>query len=316
MIVSTLRQVRPVLAAFALPLLLTMYYEGGAQSVPNVETAESVARKAENRDVGRDGRFELKMRLFDRQQRVRERDLTILTMRPAATGARTAGSGDRVLIRFTYPNDIRDTAFLVWEHPGADDERFLYLPALGRVRRIAGAETQDSFVGSDFTYEDISGREFDSYTYAMVEADADVDRSGRPARPGLPDRVARPRCAGAVSPHRVDHPQGQLRRRARRHLQPPERSREGLRRPPARTDPVDLDALGNRDDEHRRADAHRAHDEVGPLQHRTEGSGLQPERAGAKVAARDPADRARCSSHFLTVSCWKRCTTGFSSAIG
>jgi hypothetical protein len=172
MIVSTLRQVRPVLAAFALPLLLTMYYEGGAQSVPNAETAESVARKAENRDVGRDGRFELKMRLFDRQQRVRERDLTILTMRPAATGARTAGSGDRVLIRFTYPNDIRDTAFLVWEHPGADDERFLYLPALGRVRRIAGAETQDSFVGSDFTYEDISGREFDSYTYAMVEADA------------------------------------------------------------------------------------------------------------------------------------------------
>ena len=172
MVVSFLRTVRPILAPFALPLLLPLYYEGGAQSVPIAETAESVARKAENRDVGRDGRFELKMRLFDRQQRVRERDLTILTMRPAAAGARTAGSGDRVLIRFTYPNDIRDTAFLVWEHPGADDERFLYLPALGRVRRIAGAETQDSFVGSDFTYEDISGREFDSYTYAMVEADA------------------------------------------------------------------------------------------------------------------------------------------------
>lgn len=172
MIVSVLRPRRPILAAFALPLLLPMYYEGRAQTVPTAETAESVARKAENRDVGRDGRFELKMRLFDRQQRVRERDLTILTMRPAAAGGGTAGSGDRVLIRFTYPNDIRDTAFLVWEHPGADDERFLYLPALGRVRRIAGAETQDSFVGSDFTYEDISGREFDSYTYAMVDQDA------------------------------------------------------------------------------------------------------------------------------------------------
>lgn len=172
MIVSLLRPVRPILAASALPLVLSMYYERRAQSVPTAETAESVARKADSRDVGRDGRFELKMRLFDRQQRVRERDLTILTMRPSAAGTATAGSGDRVLIRFTYPNDIRDTAFLVWEHPGADDERFLYLPALGRVRRIAGAETQDSFVGSDFTYEDISGREFDSYTYAMVEADA------------------------------------------------------------------------------------------------------------------------------------------------
>lgn len=50
------------------------------------------------------------------------------------------GTGYRALIRFTYPNDIRSTAVLVWEHPDADDERFLYLPALGRVRRIAGQE--------------------------------------------------------------------------------------------------------------------------------------------------------------------------------
>jgi hypothetical protein len=142
--------------------------------LPAAETAEWVARQADNRDVGRDGRFELKMRLFDRQQRVRERELTLLTMRLQATAGKnaTAGAGDRVLIRFTYPNDIKGTAFLVWEHPEGEDERFLYLPALGRTRRIAGAETQDSFVGSDFTYEDISGREFDDYTYSMVEQDA------------------------------------------------------------------------------------------------------------------------------------------------
>ena len=82
------------------------------------------------------------MRLFDRQGRMRERTMTLVTLR--GTGAR----GDRVLTRFTYPNDIRGTSFLVWEHPAADDERFLYLPALGRVRRIAGAEKQESFVGS------------------------------------------------------------------------------------------------------------------------------------------------------------------------
>jgi hypothetical protein len=79
--------------------------------------------------------------------------------------------GDRLLIRFTYPNDIRGTSFLVWEHPATEDERFLYLPSLGRVRRIAGSETQDSFVGSDFTYEDIGGREFDDYTYAFAGND-------------------------------------------------------------------------------------------------------------------------------------------------
>src|SRR5688500_7856168 len=149
-----------------LRLLALLVFAAGVVNVSAQPTAEWVARQIQARETGRDSRAELRMRLHDRQGRVRERALTLLTLRGAK------GSGDRTLIRFTYPNDIRDTAFLVWEHPGADDERFLYLPALGRVRRIAGAETQDSFVGSDFTYEDISGREFDSYTYAMVEADA------------------------------------------------------------------------------------------------------------------------------------------------
>ena len=158
-----------VLSIAAVSLLLFPSHDRGRASSLPAETAEWVARQADNRDTGHDGRFELKMRLFDRQQRVRERDLTLLTMRGKTS---TSGSGDRVLIRFTYPNDIKGTAFLVWEHPESEDERFLYLPALGRTRRIAGAEAQDSFVGSDFTYEDISGREFDDYTYSMVEQDA------------------------------------------------------------------------------------------------------------------------------------------------
>ena len=102
--------------------------------------------------------------------------LSLLTLRRPA--------GDRSLIRFTYPNDIRGTGFLVWEHPKEDDERFLYLPSLGRVRRIAGSEAQESFVGSDFSYEDIGGREFDDYTYALVDENASwpsPDGSGRPA---------------------------------------------------------------------------------------------------------------------------------------
>ena len=129
-------------------------------------TARWVAEQIERRDTGRDSRLELTMRLVDRQGRVRERSLTLSTLRGVA------GRGDRVLLRFQAPNDIKGTGFLVWEHPKAEDERFLYLPALGRVRRIAGAEKQDSFVGSDLTYEDIGGRELDDYTYAFVQRDA------------------------------------------------------------------------------------------------------------------------------------------------
>ena len=134
-------------------------------------TAESVARRMQDRDLGRDSRSAMRMKLYDRHNRVRERALTILTLRgrDAPGVPSTAPAGDRLLIRFTYPNDIRGTGFLVWEHPSSDDERFLYLPSLGRVRRIAGSETQESFVGSDFTYEDIGGRELESYAYRLLD---------------------------------------------------------------------------------------------------------------------------------------------------
>jgi hypothetical protein len=128
------------------------------------QTADWVARQVQDRDTGRDSRAEMRMRLFDRAGRARERALTIHSLR--------MGSGDRTLLRFSYPNDIKGTGFLVWEHPGGDDERFLYLPALGRVRRIAGEEKQESFVGSDLSYEDIGGRDLAEYTYAFADQNA------------------------------------------------------------------------------------------------------------------------------------------------
>ena len=138
-------------------------------------TADGVARRIQDRDTGRDSRFTMRMKLSDRHRRVRERLLDVITLRGrGAPGAPPAApDGDRRLIRFNYPNDIKGTSFLVWEHPSAEDERFLYLPSLGRVRRIAGSETQDSFVGSDFTYEDIGGREFEDYAYGFAGADGE-----------------------------------------------------------------------------------------------------------------------------------------------
>ena len=120
----------------------------------------------QDRDVGRDSRAEMRMRLFDRQGRVRERTMTLLSLQGSSA------TGDRTLVRFLYPNDIRNTGLLVWEHPGGEDERFLYLPALGRVRRIAGEEKQESFVGSDLSYEDIGGRNLADYTYTFADESA------------------------------------------------------------------------------------------------------------------------------------------------
>jgi hypothetical protein len=165
-----------------------------AQSAP--VTGDWVARQVDSRDTGRDARSSMQMRLFDRQGRKRERTLTLLAMEgptgtPANGGPARSGAGakadargdvigDRLLMRFTYPNDIAGTSFLVWERDGAEDERFLFLPALGRVRRIAGSERQESFVGSDFTYEDIGGRALEDYTYTLLDANATfTDAEGR-----------------------------------------------------------------------------------------------------------------------------------------
>lgn len=147
-------------------LLGTLLATSAAQQpAPGAETPDWVARQIEGRDTGRDARTEMTMRLIDRQGRTRERSLLLTSLKGSG------GNGDRVLIRFLAPNDIKGTGFLVWEHPKTEDERFLYLPALGRVRRIAGNEKQESFVGSDLSYEDIGGRELDDYTYAFERRD-------------------------------------------------------------------------------------------------------------------------------------------------
>jgi hypothetical protein len=143
----------------------TTYQESGRlKAAPT--TAQEVAQAIQDRDTGRDSRAEMRMRLFDRQGRVRERVMTLLSKQGAGT------TGDRTLVRFSYPNDIKGTGFLVWEHPDAEDERFLFLPALGRVRRIAGQEKQESFVGSDLSYEDIGGRKVADYTYTFADENA------------------------------------------------------------------------------------------------------------------------------------------------
>lgn len=172
----------PVLLA----LLALSLVEGLAAAPLPPLTADQIARQIQDRETGRDSRADLRMKLFDRRDRVRERALTMLTLRGReAPGApKAAPDGDRLLIRFTYPNDIRGTSFLVWQHPKGEDERFLFLPSLGRVRRIAGSEAQERFVGSDFAYEDIGGRELEDFTYALLDENAawtPPDGAARPA---------------------------------------------------------------------------------------------------------------------------------------
>ena len=214
----------PTLRVIALLLMAVPVMPSAQQRL----TADDIARRVQDRDTGRDSRATMRMKLYDRQGRVRERSMTLLSLRGRGTpGAGPAApDGDRLLIRFSYPNDIRGTGFLVWEHPKQDDERFLYLPSLGRVRRIAGTETQESFVGSDFTYEDIGGRELDDYTYAIVDENASWTRHQVGAHDPRGDSNRDERTRPRVPARRLARAEGQLRRRRGRDLQPAEREAE------------------------------------------------------------------------------------------
>lgn len=64
--------------------------------------------------------------------------------------------GPRQLIKFTAPADVRGSGFMSISTEGGASESWIYLPALGRVRRVAGGQEQDAFFGSDFSYEEIS----------------------------------------------------------------------------------------------------------------------------------------------------------------
>ena len=81
-----------------------------------------------------------------------------------------ANDGERSLLRFTDPPDLRGTAFLNHHRPG-DDDQWLYLPALGRVKRISARRKASSFLGTQFTYEDLGGRDPDEYRYRRLRQD-------------------------------------------------------------------------------------------------------------------------------------------------
>ncbi|MDZ7373757.1 MAG: outer membrane lipoprotein-sorting protein [candidate division KSB1 bacterium] len=80
---------------------------------------------------------------------------------------RTPDESD-MLMRFLEPADVRDTGFLILEHKDADDDRYLYLPALRRVSRITASGRGGNFMGSDFSYYDIGRPKLNDWNYQLL----------------------------------------------------------------------------------------------------------------------------------------------------
>ena len=122
----------------------------------------SIAREAHRRDSGfGDSTATMRMILRNKHGQESERQIRVRTLE-------VEGDGDKSLMIFDTPRDVKGTAFLNFTHKAGDDDQWLYLPALKRVKRISSRNKSGSFVGSDFAYEDIASQEVEKYTYKWI----------------------------------------------------------------------------------------------------------------------------------------------------
>ena len=78
------------------------------------------------------------------------------------------GDGDKSLFVFDQPKDVQGTALLSHAHVNSPDDQWLYLPALKRVKRISASTRSGSFMGSEFSYEDMTAQEVEEYSYRYL----------------------------------------------------------------------------------------------------------------------------------------------------
>lgn len=112
--------------------------------------------------AGDDMRTKVLMELINKDGQKRVRELTMLRK------DYEEGGNQKYFMYFHKPSDVKDTTFMVYKYPDKDDDRWLFIPAINLVKRIAANDKYSSFVGSDFSYEDISGRKLQEDTYRLL----------------------------------------------------------------------------------------------------------------------------------------------------
>lgn len=130
------------------------------------ETAEerglAIAEEAERRDTGfHDFQATMGMRLRNKHGEESNRHLRTKTLE-------VDDDGDKTLIIFDRPRDVKGTAMLTFSHKTGQDDQWLYLPALKRVKRISSRNKSGPFMGSEFAYEDLASQEVEKYHYKFL----------------------------------------------------------------------------------------------------------------------------------------------------
>ena len=123
-----------------------------------------VMKKVDERYVGDDGLSKIKMVIVNSRKQERHREIVVWRKK-----VDNANDLSYSFIYFIKPADVKDTTFMVQERAGgADDDQWIYLPATRKVRMISSSEKDKSFMGTDFSYDDMSDRDIDEYYWELM----------------------------------------------------------------------------------------------------------------------------------------------------
>lgn len=132
----------------------------------HAETAEEIVEKARDARSVENSAQTLEMVIVGKNGSERVRELEIKV--------KVDGDIRKSLARFTAPSDVSGTALLLIDHPDTVDEQLLYLPAVKRTNRISGNSRKGSFMGSDFSYEDMEFSDPPDATYTVTSDTSDT----------------------------------------------------------------------------------------------------------------------------------------------
>lgn len=120
-------------------------------------TAYQIMEKVDARPIPSDQKSEMTMNLIDKKGKIRSRSV------------KTYRIGDeKQIMWFLEPADVKGSCFLRISYDDRNDDMWIYLPAFGKVRRVASHQKNGNFMGSDFTYEDMEKIKLENYDYKLL----------------------------------------------------------------------------------------------------------------------------------------------------
>ncbi|MEA3465536.1 MAG: outer membrane lipoprotein-sorting protein [Thermodesulfobacteriota bacterium] len=145
-------------------IMLCIIGLGAFSAIAQELSADEVIERANQASyyAGQDGQADVKMTITSKGGITREREFSLLRLSET-------GGNQKFYTYFKAPADVYKMAYLVWKNIGDNDDRWLWLPALNLKKRIAPGDKRTSFVGSDFVYEDVSGRSPQADIHRLVE---------------------------------------------------------------------------------------------------------------------------------------------------